>query len=172
MEKIEINWEIMDAILKFGATAVDCADHLGVSHDTIRRAVVSEKGMNFEDYRNLKMSTMRMNLRKKMWLAALGDGTREPNIAMMIWLSKNELGMSDKTQVVTELTSKITRAEIADKKEQLKQFVTILNALGIIDVEVKQDGEAIGRKIQNVTGCVESRSSGHNRLPELEPESS
>jgi len=58
---------------------------LGVSVDTLHRRFAEQ----IKDARN----EGKMSLRRKMWELALNG-----NVTILIWLSKNELGMSDKIE--------------------------------------------------------------------------
>lgn len=94
----EFNWEVLDAILQYGASKLDCAELTGVSEDTIDRRIKEEHGKNFSEYREAKKSKMRMKLRQKQFEMAL-----KGNVPLLIWLGKNELGQSDKNEMEAKL---------------------------------------------------------------------
>lgn len=71
---------------------------LGVSVDTLQRRFAAQiKAARDEG---------KMSLRRKMWELALNG-----NVTLLIWLSKNELGMSDKVEEKTEVQAKVEQVE-------------------------------------------------------------
>lgn len=68
----------------------EMASVLGVSVDTLHRRFAEQ----IKDARN----EGKMSLRRKMWEMALGG-----NVTILIWLSKNELGMTDKIEQKTDI---------------------------------------------------------------------
>ena len=68
----------------------EMASVLGVSVDTLQRRYAAQ----IKDGR----AEGKMSLRRKMWEMALNG-----NVSLLIWLSKNELGMSDRVEQATEV---------------------------------------------------------------------
>lgn len=68
----------------------EMASVLGVSVDTLHRRFADQ----IKDARN----EGKMSLRRKMWEMALNG-----NVTILIWLSKNELGMTDKVEQKTDI---------------------------------------------------------------------
>lgn len=68
----------------------EMASVLGISVDTLHRRFADQ----IKDARN----EGKMSLRRKMWEMALGG-----NVTILIWLSKNELGMTDKVEQKTDI---------------------------------------------------------------------
>lgn len=96
----EINWDVVDAILQYGATIVDCAEMVKVSDDTLLNRIREIHGCTFSEYRNKKMSKVRISLARKQYeLAMNGDRT------MLIWLGKQWLGQAEKQEVTQEIKS-------------------------------------------------------------------
>jgi AraC-like DNA-binding protein len=91
--KKELDWKVLDSILQFGATLIDCAEMCEMSDDSIQRRIKDEYGCTFTEYRNRKMSRMRVKLLQKQYESAMAGNT-----ALLIWLGKQHLGQSDKTQ--------------------------------------------------------------------------
>lgn len=80
----------------------EMASVLGVSVDTLQRRYAAQ----IKDGR----SEGKMSLRRKMWEMALGG-----NVSLLIWLSKNELGMSDRIEEKTEVKAQVQQMEyVAD----------------------------------------------------------
>ena len=92
--KKELDWKVLDSILQFGATLIDCAEMCEMSDDSIQRRIKDEHGCTFTEYRNRKMSRMRVKLLQKQYESAMAGNT-----ALLIWLGKQHLGQSDKNDV-------------------------------------------------------------------------
>jgi hypothetical protein len=88
-----INWEEFDKLCGFQATLQEIAEWFGVSVDTIERACVREKGMNFAEYFEQKKGAGRVSLRRRQHEVALSG-----NVPMLIWLGKQYLGQKDKQE--------------------------------------------------------------------------
>jgi hypothetical protein len=91
---IEIDWGKLDAILQFGARALDCRGILDVSEDCIADNIKKKYGLTFSEYRELRMSTMRAKLLQKQFDVAMMG-----NVAMLIWLGKQHLDQKDKQEI-------------------------------------------------------------------------
>lgn len=89
---IGIDWEEFDKLCYMQCTLVEIADWFQCSVDTIERAVIREKKLGFAEYYKKKSCAGKISLRRSMFNKA----TTEGNVTMMIWLSKQYLGMSDK----------------------------------------------------------------------------
>lgn len=120
--RVEFDWQRMDNILEFGARLLDCSELLGVSEDTIQNRVRERYGITFMQYRERKLSKVRMKVLQKMIdVGTNGNG----NTTMLIWLSKNLLGWTDKME--NNIT---TKTEIKmNKEEQLEMLETYKNIL-------------------------------------------
>ncbi len=86
-----IVWEEFDKLCSIHCTLREIAGWFDCSEDTIERAVVRDKGLKFAEYYEQKASNGKVSLRRKMFQMAM-DGDR----TMLIWLSKQHLGMSEK----------------------------------------------------------------------------
>lgn len=60
--KKKIDWKILNVILAYKPSLMDCAGKLDVSHDTIERAIKKKFKMTFVEYRTLKMANTRLKL--------------------------------------------------------------------------------------------------------------
>lgn len=89
----EINWTDFNKLCELHCTQVEIAEWFDVSPDTIDRAVKREFKMGFAEYFKRKSSKGKISLRRKMFEAAMGG-----NITMMIFLSKQVLGFTDKVE--------------------------------------------------------------------------
>lgn len=91
--RVEIDWSKLDGMLMYGATCLEVANELDCAEDTVVRHIKEKHGVNFKDYREKKMGSIRLRLRQKQIRMAL-DG----NVALLIFLGKNLLGQSDKQE--------------------------------------------------------------------------
>lgn len=89
--RIDFDWKVLDSILQFGATLIDCSEMLKVSEDTIQKRIRELHDLKFSEYRNRKMSRMRVRLLQRQF-----DSAMSGNTALLIWLGKQHLGQSDK----------------------------------------------------------------------------
>jgi hypothetical protein len=112
----EPNWEDFDKLLSIQCTIQEIVAYYtsperpNLSVDTIERAVKRVHKMKFADYRDLKAPRGHVSLRRIMWQKALaGDKT------LIIWLCKQYLGMTDKTQVTVETMTASQLDALIDK---------------------------------------------------------
>lgn len=91
---LPIDEGILETMVMYGATCLDCADKFNCSEDTIVRYIKKNYGMNFAEFSDKKKSAVRMKLREKQIQMAL-----KGNVALLIFLGKNILGQSDKQDI-------------------------------------------------------------------------
>ena len=91
--KKKIDWEQFDRLCLIQCTLEEIASFFDCSADTIERAVKREHGVTFAEHFGQKRGKGKISLRRAMWTKAI-----EGNPTMMIWLSKNYLGMTDKLE--------------------------------------------------------------------------
>lgn len=94
---VEINWVEFEKLCAIHCTLVEMAGWFGVSEDTIERKVRKHYGQTFAEVYALKAGKGKISLRRKMFEAAYSGNT-----ALLIWLSKQHLGMSEKVEQKTE----------------------------------------------------------------------
>lgn len=96
----EEQWGALRALCRFKATMIDACEILRTDSETIEKALSETYGQTFDEYRNSQMSYTRYNLFKKQYEVAVGDDDRgiKPNVNMLIWLGKQYLGQSEKTE--------------------------------------------------------------------------
>ena len=100
--KIELNYEVLDALLQHKITKKFCADYFGVSEDTIERRLREDFEMTFKEYHALKLENTSYKLQQQAIQMAL-----EGNAVMMIFCLKNLAGWSDKQESVEQSNIKI-----------------------------------------------------------------
>ena len=91
---VEIDWKQFDILCGIQCTLQEIAAVVSCSERTIERAVEKEQEMGFVEYYNIKKEYGTMSLRRKMYQGAM-QGER----VLMIWLSKQYLGMADKREL-------------------------------------------------------------------------
>ena len=104
--KIEIDIEILKNLASIGCPDYEIASVMNISARTLKR--------NYAEIVDQYREQGKASLRKVMWDKAVKKG----NTMMQIWLSKNYLGMKDRTQTenVTEPLPLIIEAQ--DVKEE------------------------------------------------------
>lgn len=88
-----IDWSKLDMALSLGASCQLCADYLEVSISYLEKKITKEKEMSFGEYRERKMSSVKLKLIQKALSKAFdGDNT------MLIFSLKNLCGWTDKME--------------------------------------------------------------------------
>ena len=97
-----------------------CADRLGMSPDTLSLRIKDRYGCSFPEYKNKKLETVKINLRKKQY-----DTAMKGSVTMMIWLGKNLLNQSDqpKAQVGGNHIFNIEVAEWTEEEDGKKEGI-------------------------------------------------
>lgn len=112
--QVDIDWNVMDSILQFGARLIDCSEMLKVSEDTIQNKIKEKFGITFSEYREKKMSTMRVKLLQKQF-----EGAMKGNTALLIFLGKQYLGQSDKQEIIND--SRVSLKLSHDEKREMAE---------------------------------------------------
>ena len=105
--KIIVDIEILKNLASIGCADYEIASVLNVSARTLNR--------NYAEIIDQFREKGKASLRKKMWDKAV----KKDNTNMQIWLSKNYLGMKDRTQTetITEPLPLIIEAKAEDVKD-------------------------------------------------------
>jgi len=106
--KIEINWTEFDKLLGFQCTLAEIASWFNCNIKTIERRVKQDKGVTFIEYATYKRGAGLISLRRTLWRLS------EKSAVVAMFLAKNYLGMSDRTEVVLDHAhvSTLTDAEL------------------------------------------------------------
>jgi hypothetical protein len=97
-------------MLKIWCTAAEICAIMGVSEDTLSRRVMEKHGISFAEFAEQKRAGGKMSLRRKMYNAAISTGDN----TMMIWLSKNILGWSDKQETIVDAPTEGIKVNFRD----------------------------------------------------------
>jgi hypothetical protein len=100
--KIDINWEEFEKLCGIQCTLIEIAAWFRCSEDTIERAVKRHYNQSFADVFEQKKGIGKISLRRKLYQKAM-----EGNPALLIWLSKQWLGYTDKLEQKQEVTATI-----------------------------------------------------------------
>lgn len=97
-KSIPIDWDYVIDMLQKQASGEAIAQSLGIDNLTLYSRCTKEQGMGFTEFKAKHRVTGLHKLRSKMFDTAINDG----NVQLMIFLSKNVLGMAEKQeQVIT-----------------------------------------------------------------------
>lgn len=104
----QINTKLVEQLATIGCSNTEIATIVECSHDTLTRRFAYELSKG--------RASRKMALRKKQWESAMNG-----NIAMQIWLGKQELGQSDKVeQTIKDEETVIDRdAQARETRERL-----------------------------------------------------
>ena len=97
--RIEIDYVSLDKLLAMQCTLEECAAFFDISEDTIERAVKRDKKMSFKEYRDIKKQAGSISLRRAQWKKA----TEKLDTTMLIFLGKQYLGQTDKTETESNI---------------------------------------------------------------------
>lgn len=95
--KKEIDWEAAEKLANMHATGEEIASVLKISYDTLERGIKAKYSVGFADWFKSNSGVAKVSLRRMMYKAC-----ERGNVAMMIWLSKNWLGMKDNPEEIFE----------------------------------------------------------------------
>jgi len=95
MRRVDIDFEVLDALLQFKATKRYCAKYLEVSEDTIEKRIREKFNLTFTEYADEQLDGTRLKLQQKIISKALkGD-----NVCLIFSL-KNICKWSDKVETI------------------------------------------------------------------------
>lgn len=127
---IDLDVEEFETLCRQRNTEEDIADYFGISVSTLQRWCKRTYKKPFDEvYRRYK-SSGRVSLRRWMWKSA-----EEGSVTMQIYLSKNELGMSDKNPD-TSYDAALNKLDhiLAGIDKQASEVVTVDSPRGDVDV--------------------------------------
>ena len=106
-----IDWQLVDEMLEAECSSRSIADRIGCDVSTLYRRCEMDREILFTQLAQLKAQTGRDNLRLTQHRKAVIDKDN----TMLIWLGKNRLGQSDKSEVV-QTTINIDASEVMAQK--------------------------------------------------------
>lgn len=117
--EIEIDLDKLKSLMRLSPNLEDTANFFDCSPDTIERRIREHFQCSFAEFRDKNAVHTRMSIKRKMIEKAVsGDNT------MLIWLSKNMLGMADKleSKVINSFES-LTDEQLEAKLRELREKV-------------------------------------------------
>ena len=104
-----IDWKTFDGLCQIHCTLEEICSILDVSDWTLNQACKKQFGETFLETYKKKSAMGKASLRRAMHQSAIGNPEKKipPNPTMMIWLSKNKLGMTDKVETKVEADVKV-----------------------------------------------------------------
>lgn len=115
--KIELKWDVLDAILQRGATLKDCCAIMEISHDVIEKRIFEKTGQKFHEYREDRMTKTKLKLIE----VALSKAFKGENV-MLIFCLKNIAGWTDRVEhgFDKEKRTIMLKYNLEEKIEELK----------------------------------------------------
>ena len=108
--KIEVNFAEVDKLCQIQCTGEEIASFFGISYDTLERRCKEQFKVSLAEYIKEKSAKGKSSLRRLQWKAAMSG-----NVTMLIWLGKQYLGQSDKTNYVDESNYNNNKEALRDK---------------------------------------------------------
>ena len=84
-KKYNIDTEKLEQLASFGCTNIELASFFGCTESLLRKS--------YSEF------LTKGRLRQAQWKSALGSEKHPPNVTMLIWLGKQVLGQTDKSEV-------------------------------------------------------------------------
>jgi len=107
----EVDWEKASKLAIIFCTAEEIANILGISFHTLDRRSLEEHGVRFAKWAKQFSDQGRASLRRTQYTKAING-----NVPLLIWLGKNELNQTDKTEIegnirVESITDMLEKSE-------------------------------------------------------------
>ena len=107
-----LDWKVLDALVQFKVSCRFCAEHMGISEDTIQRRIKTKYKMTFEEYKKMRSENVGLKLQQKAIQMALSGNT-----VMMIFCLKNLANWSDKVE--QQITGNSVSINISEEDAEL-----------------------------------------------------
>ena len=104
--KVKIDWKQVENLLMAGCSGVEIAASLGIHENTLYKRCKDDLKVEFVAFSQQNKAKGDSLLKAKQFESAIKD----KNVPMQIWLGKNRLNQTDKSQ--TDLTTKGDKIEI------------------------------------------------------------
>jgi hypothetical protein len=93
--KIELDWTLMESLMRFKPSLSDTAELMETSEDTIANRIRETYDLTFSEYRAKKMAKVRRSLVQKALDMAINGG----HATMLIFCLKNLCGWTDNQDI-------------------------------------------------------------------------
>ncbi len=94
IEITEEQWRMIEAACKIQCTGEEIAGMLGIDYDTLATRVEDKYSLSFSEYIKRHAAGGKASLRRMQWKSAEAG-----NATMLVWLGKQNLGQTDKTDI-------------------------------------------------------------------------
>jgi len=111
--KIEVDFAEVDKLCQIQCTGEEIASFFEISYDTLERRCKEQFKVSFAEYIKEKSAKGKSSLRRLQWKAAMNG-----NVTMLIWLGKQYLGQSDKTESNVAVTEDGICISFVDKTKR------------------------------------------------------
>ena len=91
-------------LASYGCTNIEIANFFGCDESLIRKS--------YSEFLTKGRAESKIRLRQAQWKSALGSEKHPPNVTMLIWLGKQVLGQTEKSEV--EWTNPVSGIEFVD----------------------------------------------------------
>lgn len=108
--KIEIDFAEVDKLCQIQCTGEEIASFFEISYDTLERRCKEQFKVSLAEYIKEKSAKGKSSLRRLQWKAAMNG-----NVTMLIWLGKQYLGQTDKTNYIDESNYNNNKEALRDK---------------------------------------------------------
>ena len=95
-------WEMLLSMLRINCTQVECCSVFDMDDDTLERNIAERGGVNFSQLYKRYAGQGKTSLRRMQYNSAEAG-----NVTMQIWLGKQWLGQTDKSEVKQDNTHTI-----------------------------------------------------------------
>ncbi len=126
--KLYIDWGKLDDCCYYKIQLPALAEELGISEDTIERAIRTEYDLTFAAYRDKK----RMKFRYERRMAQDKRALLGKDTVLGIWYDKNEEGWTDKQEQIHVLSPE-TKAYLAAHAEATKKLEVIEASVKVLE---------------------------------------
>lgn len=96
--RANIDWEKVDKLLIAGCHGTEVASHIGIHPETLYRRCEKDNEVGFTEYLQEKRAKGDSLLK----IAQFDEAVNKRDRGMLIWLGKNRLGQTDKSEVAHE----------------------------------------------------------------------
>ena len=103
-KKYDIDTNQVEKLSSFGCTNIEIGSFFGCSPDLLEKS--------YSEFLTKGRDKGKIRLRQLQWKLAEGDATHPPNATMLIWLGKQILGQTDKSEI--ELSRPIEDIDFED----------------------------------------------------------
>lgn len=92
-KRLEIDYKLLEYLCEIQCTTSEIAGAFKISIDTLENRIKEQYKCNFSEFYKRYAEEGKKSLRRKMYETAING-----NVTMMIWLSKQYLGMTEKIE--------------------------------------------------------------------------